>query len=106
MRMKRVKSLADLHRSGAEVEGLRFIEIKGKDYSSANLESVLRHIDKNSNTLEAALYASVKAIVESLGGQQIIVEMPEHKMQMRWIFEIERDRDGYLKRIVATSGDH
>lgn len=101
--MKRVKSLADLHRAGAQVDGLRFIEIKGKDYSSADLASVLARIDKNSNTLEAALYASVKAIVESLGGQEITVQIPEQKMVVRWIFEIERDREGYLKRIVASS---
>lgn len=104
--MKRVKTLSDLHRAGAQVEGLRFIEVKGKGADGADLATVLQRIDRTSNTLEAALYASVKAIVESLGGQQITVEMPEHKMVTRWVFEIERDREGYLKRIVATSGEH
>ena len=101
--MKTVKSLADLHRSGAAVEGLRFIEVKGKDHSTADLARVLAEIEKNSTTLQGALYASVKAIVESLGGQEITVQMPEHKATTHWVFEIERDREGYLKRIHARA---
>lgn len=101
--MKTVKSLADLHKAGAKVEGLRFIEIKGKDHSTADLTTVLSAIDKNSNTLEAALYASVKAIVEGLGGQEITVQMPEHRPVTRWVFTIKRDREGYLEKIEAAA---
>ena len=100
--MKRVKTLVDLHKAGANVEGLRFIEIKGKDLRAADLDEVLRKIAATSDTFEAALFASVKAIVESLGGQTITVAMPEEKHPHRWTFEIERDREGYLNRIVAS----
>lgn len=102
--MKKVKSLAELYTAGAKVEGLRFIEVKGKDHSTADLSAVLARIDKTSTTLEGALYASVKAIVESLGGQTISVQMPESKATTHWVFEIERDREGYLKRIHARAG--
>ena len=53
--MRRVKTMAELHHSGAEIEGLKFIEIKGKDHSTADLSAVLARIDRSSNTLEAAL---------------------------------------------------
>ena len=101
--MKTVKSMADLHKAGAKVEGLRFIEIKGKDTSPAELATVLAAIERNSTTLEGALYASVKAIVESLGGQEITVQMPEHKGATTWRFKIKRDREGYLEEIVAST---
>ena len=100
--MKRVKSFADLHKSGAEVEGLRFIEIKDKRQLAANLEAVLARIDRNSDTLEAALYASVKAIAESLA-HEITINVPEEKPITRWVFDFERDREGYMKRIVARA---
>lgn len=101
--MKTVKSLADLHRAGAKVEGLRFIEVKGKDHSTADLARVLAEIEKNATTLQGAIFASVKAIVESLGGQEVHVMMPEHKGVTHWVFEIERDREGYLKKIHARA---
>ena len=101
--MRKVKSLADLHRAGAQVEGLRFIEVKGKGPSEADLGTVLAAIDRNSNTLEGALYASVKAIVEGLGGQEITVQMPEHRPVTRWVFTIKRDREGYLEKIEAAA---
>lgn len=101
--MKRVKSLAELHMAGAKVEGLRFIEVKKSGASEAQLATVLAEIERTSSTLQGALFASVKAIVESLGGQEVHVTMPEHKGVTHWVFEIERDRDGYLKRIHARA---
>ena len=101
--MKTVKSMSELHAAGAKVEGLRFIELKPKGSSPAELATILAAIDRNSTTLETALYASVKAIVESLGGQEITVNAPEQKATARWTFDIERDREGYLKRIVAKA---
>ena len=100
--MKTVKSLADLHRSGARVEGMRFVEVRNRT-SPAELATVLAEIERTSTTLQGAIFASVKAIVEGLGGQEMHVMMPEHKTVMHWTFEIERDREGYLKKIHARA---
>ena len=101
--MKTVKDFATLAKSGAKVEGLRFIEIKDKEHLIVNLEAVLARIDRNSDTLEAALYASIKAIVGALAGQEIKVEVQAPRQVYRWVFEIKRDREGYLERITATA---
>lgn len=101
--MRRVKSFAELHKTGADVEGLRFIEVKDEGHLVATLETVLARIDKNSDTLEAALYASLKAIVETVASQEIVVHVPDEKPVTRWVFDFERDRDGYMKRIVAKA---
>mgnify|MGYP001558851134 FL=1 len=100
--MKTVKTLAELHRAGAKVEGMRFIEVKDRT-SPAELATVLAEIEKTSTTLQGAIFASVKAIVEGLGGQEVHVMMPEHKEVKHWVFEIERDREGYLKKIHARA---
>ena len=86
--MKRVKTLVDLHKAGANVEGLRFIEIKGKDLRAADLDEVLRKIAATSDTFEAALFASVKAIVAGLlnigdEGEFIGIDgLPAHPVQV------------------------
>ena len=100
--MKTVKSLADLHRPGARVEGMRFVEVRNRP-SPAELATVLAEIERTSTTLQGAIFASVKAIVEGLGGQEMHVMMPEHKTVTHWTFEIERDREGYLKKIHARA---
>ena len=101
--MKKVKSLADLHMAGARVEGLRFVEVRKHTSSAAELAAVLAEIERTSTTLQGAIFASVKAIVEGLGGQEMHVMMPEHKTVTHWTFEIERDREGYLKKIHARA---
>ena len=100
--MKSVKSFAELAKSGADVEGLRFVEVKDKQTVQLNLEAVLERIDRNSDTLEAALYASVKAIADAFAGQNVKVEVVQPAVH-RWVFDFERDREGFMKRIVATA---
>ena len=101
--MRKVKTFAELHKAGASVEGLRFVEVKDRGHLAATLETVLARIDRNSDTIEAALYASLKAIVETVASQEIVINVPEEKPVTRWVFDFERDRDGYMKRIVARA---